>query len=82
MCFLAKVTYPHVICISLYGPVMVDAQVQALSLTPSFPCNDGELRNRVPHYAAFHAARDLLIQRSREIVTTRNPRILWTIFRY
>lgn len=49
------------------------------------PCIGGELRNRVPLYAAFHAIRDLLTRivlrrgTNREIVSPRNPRVPWTI---
>jgi serine/threonine protein kinase len=39
---------------------MVDKQVRVLPLTPAFPCNDSELHNRMPLYAAFGAARRLL----------------------
>ena len=39
---------------------MINKQVRILPLTPSFPCNDSELHNRVPLYAAFGAARRLL----------------------
>jgi serine/threonine protein kinase len=39
---------------------MIDKQVRVLPLTPAFPCNDSELHNRMPLYAAFRAARCLL----------------------
>ena len=39
---------------------MVDSQVRNLPITPSFPCNDREFKDRVPLYAVFSAARDLL----------------------
>jgi hypothetical protein len=69
MYFLAEVTDLSITsgaCISFYGLIMVDAQVWALPLTPSFPCNDGELRNKVAIYAAFHASRDLLTRTRRK----------------
>jgi hypothetical protein len=46
--------------ISFHGLVMVDKQVRSLPLTPAFPCNDSELHNRRPLYAAFGAACHLL----------------------
>jgi len=46
--------------ISFHGLVMIDKQVRILPLTPIFPCNDSELHNRVPLYAAFGATRHLL----------------------
>jgi len=45
---------------------MIDKQVRVLPLTPAFPCNDSELYNRMSLYAAFGAARRLLVRIERD----------------
>ena len=47
---MAEVADPSITsgaCISFYNLVIVDAQVRALSLTPSFPYNDGGTHCRI-----------------------------------
>ena len=60
---LGRVTNSGVVSgtyISFHGLVMVDKQVRILPLTVVFPCNDSELHDRMPLYAAFGAACHLL----------------------
>ena len=52
---------------------MIDKQVRALPLTPAFPCNDSELYDRMPLYAAFGAARRLLACIERDAASFVGP---------
>lgn len=63
MGFLADIINSSIVpgtYISFHGLVMIDKQVRVLPLTHAFPCNDIELHDRMPLYAAFGAARRLL----------------------